>query len=69
MTRDPITCRLDEDVEDVMGLMSDRRIAKVPITQDDELVGIVSVGDVIKAVHENLQHENQHLMSYIHGTV
>ena len=68
MTRDPVTCGLDEDVEDIMGLMSDRRIAKVPVTRDDELIGIVSVGDVIKAVHENLQHENHQLMSYIHGT-
>lgn len=69
MTRDPVTCNPDEDVENIMGLMSDRRIAKVPVTRDAELVGIVSVGDVIKAVHENLQHENHQLMSYIHGTV
>ena len=69
MTRDPVTCGLDEDVEEVMGLMSDRRIAKVPVTRDNELVGIISVGDVIKAVHESLQHENHQLMSYIHGTV
>ena len=34
-----------------------------------ELVGIVSVGDVIKAVYDKLHTENQHLMSYIHGAV
>jgi len=69
MTRDPITCSLDDDVEQVMGVMSDRRIAKVPVTSGDELLGIVSVGDVIKALHEKLSHENQHLLSYIHGAV
>jgi CBS domain-containing protein len=69
MTRDPVTCHLDDDVEEVMGLMSDRRIAKVPVVADSELVGIVSVGDVIKALHEKLHHENQHLLSYIHGAV
>jgi CBS domain-containing protein len=69
MTRDPVTCHLEDDVEEVMGLMSDRRIAKVPVIADNELVGIVSVGDVIKAVHDKLQHENQHLLSYIHGAV
>jgi CBS domain-containing protein len=68
MTRDPVTCHLDDDVEE-MGLMSDRRIAKVPVVADTELVGIVSVGDVIKALHEKLHHENQHLLSYIHGAV
>ena len=69
MTRDPVTCHLDDDVEEVMGQMSDRRIAKVPVIADNELIGIVSVGDVIKAVHDKLQHENQHLLSYIHGAV
>jgi CBS domain-containing protein len=69
MTRDPVTCHLDDDVEEVMGLMSDRRIAKVPVVADTELIGIVSVGDVIKALHEKLHHENQHLLSYIHGAV
>ena len=52
-----------------MGQMSDRRIAKVPVTTGEELIGIVSVGDVIKAVHDKLHHENQHLLSYIHGAV
>lgn len=70
MTRDPVTCSVNDDVEQVMGQMSHRRIAKVPVTtDDDELVGIVSVGDVIKALHEKLHSENQHLLSYIHGGV
>jgi CBS domain-containing protein len=69
MTRDPVTCHLEDDVEEVMGQMSDRRIAKVPVVAGNELVGIVSVGDVIKAVHDKLHSENQHLLSYIHGGV
>ena len=69
MTRNPVTCNLDDDVEEVMGQMSERRIAKVPVTTGEELIGIVSVGDVIKAVHDKLHHENQHLLSYIHGAV
>jgi CBS domain-containing protein len=69
MTHDPVTCKLDDDVADVMGKMSDRHIAKVPVTTDGQLVGIVSVGDVIKALHDKVHTENQHLMSYIHGAV
>jgi CBS domain-containing protein len=69
MTRDPVTCQLDDDVADVMGKMSDRHIAKVPVTTGAQLVGIVSVGDVIKALHDKVHTENQHLMSYIHGAV
>jgi CBS domain-containing protein len=69
MTRDPVTCHLDDDVDNVMGKMSDRHIAKVPVTTGEQLVGIVSVGDVIKALHDKVHTENQHLMSYIHGAV
>jgi len=68
MSHNPITCDLDDDVDDVMGKMSERRIAKVPVLSDEKLVGIVSVGDVIKVMYERLHSENQHLMTYIHGT-
>jgi CBS domain-containing protein len=69
MTRDPVTCHLDEDVDDVMGKMSERHIAKVPVTTGEELVGVVSVGDVVKALHDKVHTENQHLISYIHGAI
>ena len=69
MTRDPVTCNLDDDVNDVMGQMSERRIAKVPVLSESKLVGIVSVGDVIKVMYDKVHSENQHLMSYIHGSM
>lgn len=68
MTSEPSTCRLDDDVNDVMGLMSDRRIAKVPVLDGETLVGIISVGDVVKVMYERVAAENHHLISYIHGT-
>ncbi len=69
MTRDPITCRMSDEVDDVMGKMSEKRIAKVPVLDGQELVGVVSVGDVIKVLYDKVHTENQHLMSYIHGNV
>ncbi len=69
MTPDPVTCNLEDDVDDVMGQMSERRIAKVPVLDGTDLVGIVSVGDVIKLMFERVHLENQHLMSYIHGVI
>jgi CBS domain-containing protein len=68
MTANPITCSPEDDVDDVMGKMSERRIAKVPVVEGDQLVGIVSVGDVIKVMYERVHSENQHLLTYIHGT-
>ncbi len=67
MTPDPVTCTPNCDVDEVMGQMSSRRIAKVPVLDDGRLVGIVSVGDVIKVMYERLHAENTHLMSYLYG--
>jgi hypothetical protein len=39
------------------------------VLSDSELVGIVSVGDVIKVLYDQVHTENQHLISYIHGAV
>jgi CBS domain-containing protein len=69
MTANPVTCRLDDEVDAVMGKMSERHIAKVPVLNDDQLVGVVSVGDVIKVLYDKVHAENQHLISYIHGGV
>jgi CBS domain-containing protein len=69
MTGSPVTCLLDDDVDDVMGKMSERHIAKVPVLNGAQLVGIISVGDVIKVLFDKVHAENQHLMSYIHGPV
>jgi CBS domain-containing protein len=69
MTLDPITCDIDDEVEAVMGLMSEKRIAKVPITERGRLVGIVSVGDVIKTLYARTKDENHHLMGYLYGPV
>ncbi len=67
MTKDPVTCHLEDDVDEVMGKMSDRHIAKVPVLSGGQLVGIISVGDVIKVQYDKVHDENRHLISYIHG--
>jgi CBS domain-containing protein len=67
MTLDPITCDIDDEVEAVMGLMSERRIAKVPVIDRGRLAGIVSVGDVIKTLYARMKDENNYLMDYLYG--
>ncbi len=67
MTLDPITCDIDDDVDAVMGKMSEKRIAKVPVIERGHLVGIVSVGDVVKLLYERTRAENDHLMHYLYG--
>jgi len=48
MTHEVITCRLQDTIKDVMSKMTHRRIRHVPVVEDGELAGIVSIGDVVK---------------------
>lgn len=67
MTTEPITCTPDDIVHDVMGLVSQYQIGQLPVVDRSKLVGVVSVGDLIRALHERVESENRHLLSYIYG--
>ncbi len=54
-----------DDIEKCMALMSDKRIRHLPVKKEDEIVGLVSVGDVVKAIIETQKDTIQHLNSYI----
>jgi CBS domain-containing protein len=69
MTLDPVTCSIDDEVEAAMGMMSDRRVAKIPVMDRGQLAGIISVGDVIKTLYARTKDENNHLMDYLYGPV
>ena len=66
MTADVVTCRGDTAVEDLMRTMTDRRIRHVPVVDDDgTVVGIVSIGDVVKSRISELEGERDDLVGYI----
>lgn len=67
MTADPVTCESEDDVQDVMRKMSEHHIAKVPVLMSGRLVGVVSVGDVVKILYQQVKDENVHLISYLYG--
>jgi CBS domain-containing protein len=56
-----------DSVEDTMGIMTEQRIRHMPVIDRGRLVGIVSIGDIVKAHHDNLTMENHYLKTYIHG--
>ncbi len=62
-----ITVQPDDDVTVAMGLMTTHRIRHLPVIQGGELCGMVSIGDVVKAQHEELEMDNFHMRSYIQG--
>lgn len=65
MSTELITGSPDDSVEETMGLMTKRRIRHLPILSKGRLVGIVSIGDVVKAQHDRLAMENQFMKDYI----
>ena len=62
------TCAQADTVDDLMRLMTEHRVRHVPVLEDDRLVGIVSIGDVVKHRIDELQFERDQLDSYVHQT-
>jgi len=58
-------CSSTDDVESIMNLMTEHRIRHVPVVEADELVGIISIGDVVKSRIQELEKDRNELMEYI----
>jgi CBS domain-containing protein len=69
MTHNPVSCNLDDDLHHVMGKMTEYRVGQLPVLLNEQLVGLISIGDVVKNLYEKVEAENQHLLAYIHGAV
>lgn len=65
MTAEVHTCVADCPVEDLMVAMTEHRIRHVPVLEDDRLIGIVSIGDVVKRRLADLASERDQLTAYI----
>ena len=62
------TCDEDTPLNDLMKIMTERRIRHVPVVHDGQLVGIISIGDVVKHKIDQLEFERDQLDSYVHQT-
>jgi CBS domain-containing protein len=65
MTTDVVTCDPDDSIDHVMETMTRGRFRHLPVVRRGELLGIVSIGDVVKARLEETQHEAEALKAYI----
>ena len=65
MTPDVHTCMPGATVTDLAQLMTEQRVRHVPVVEDGALVGIVSIGDVVKARLDELETERRQLVDYI----
>lgn len=62
-----ITVSSESTTSECMKLMTDRTIRHLPVVDEGKLVGLISIGDVVKAVIEEQQQVIQHLEQYIAG--
>ena len=67
MTRELITVTPSHTVNTCMSLMTDNHIRHLPVLEDDKLVGIISIGDVVKDIIEELQFMVEQFERYIQG--
>lgn len=67
MTADVIVAAPHQPLEDMMRLMTDRRIRHVPVVADGRLAGIISIGDVVKGRMDELETDRDQLIGYLHS--
>ena len=61
------TGRVNQSIEETMGQMTERRIRHLPVVEEGALVGLISIGDLVKAEHAAMAVENHYLRTYIQG--
>jgi CBS domain-containing protein len=67
MSTDVITASPDDDVDHIASLMTHHRFRHVPILKEQTIVGLISIGDVVKVRLANVEDENRHLHKFIDG--
>jgi CBS domain-containing protein len=65
MTRKVVTCSESETVTEIMGRMSSGKFRHVPVVEQGRLIGIVSIGDVVKSRLEEMEREHEAMHDYI----
>lgn len=67
MTRQVVITWPDQPIQEVMAIMTDKRIRHLPVMADGELVGLISIGDLVKEVISEQQFMIEQLVHYIQG--
>lgn len=65
MTPDPFTCSPDASIDDLMAQMTEKRVRHLPVMAGGKILGVVSIGDVVKRKIEQAEKEAEALKEYI----
>ena len=66
-SEDLITVKPSTSIDDCMVLMTDRRIRHLPVVEDNKLMGVISIGDLVKHIIEDQKITIENLQNYISG--
>jgi CBS domain-containing protein len=67
MTTDVHVCSPQDNLGDLMGVMTQYRVRHVPVMEGETLVGVLSIGDAVKSRMDQLEFERDQLTHYLHG--
>jgi len=67
MTAEVLTASIEQTVNDCMTVMTERRIRHLPVVDNENVVGLISIGDLVQAIISDQQEEIQQLEQYISG--
>ena len=67
MTAEVMTAASDHRVDQCMELMTDLKIRHLPVVEDDQVLGMISIGDLVQAIIADQKEEIKHLEHYISG--
>jgi len=67
MTTDVQVCSPDDSFGSLMSTMTEHRVRHIPVLEDDEVVGVLSIGDAVKFRMDQLEFERDQLSHYVQG--
>jgi CBS domain-containing protein len=67
MTTDLLVGLAEDEIDYIGGVMTENKVRHIPIVEKDRLVGLISLGDIVKAEIKQMQIENRYLKLYMEG--
>ena len=67
MTYDVVTIGPQDDIEDCMQVMTEEHIRHLPVVEDGKVIGLVSIGDVVKAMITSREFTIEQLQKFVEG--
>jgi CBS domain-containing protein len=69
MTTEVFSVGPQNSIEEAMALMTDKRIRHLPVIEEGKVVGVISIGDLVKSIIANQEYVIDHLEKYISGVL